>query len=227
MDTEIQASRKTYSGFMTKSFMWMAIALLVTTVFAIGGTLLLKYVLPVETYLTILIVTSVVQLILLFVIQFSGVFSKKEGSAIIPFMLYAVCTGFLLSSIVAFTDVMTILYALGATLICFGSMALVGYLSKANMKVVYMIAIGFLVGATLLTVFNFIFGVTETSYWVISYLLFGFILLITSVDVWRMKSLAQAGVENTNLAVYCAFQIYYDFIMIFIRVIQIFARNKD
>ncbi len=228
MEIEVKSKQSTFTGLMAKSFAWMALALLITAGVAIGGSLLLTSgVIPADTYLYILIGASVLQLILLFVIQGTGLLSKKQGSAILPFILYAVCTGFLISSVVAFTEATVLLYALGATVICFGSMALVGYFSKANMKVVYLIAMGLGIGALLLTFLNWIFGVNDTLYWIISYVFFAFILLITSYDVWQMKRLSESGYYDTNLAVFCAFQIYYDFIMIFLRVIQFFGRNRN
>lgn len=228
MNTEVKTTQSTFTGLMSKSFAWMALALLITALFAIGGSVLLTSgFIPADTYLYILIGASVVQLILLFVIQATGLLSKKQGSAIVPFIFYAICTGVLMSAIVAFTEVKTLLYALGATFICFGSMALVGYFSKANMKLVYLIAMGLGIGALSLSLFNWIFGVNETLYWIISYVFFAFILLITSVDVWRMKKMSESGYYDTNLAVFCAFQIYYDFIMIFLRIVQFIGRNKD
>lgn len=228
MNTEVKTTQSTFTGLMSKSFAWMALALLITALFAIGGSVLLTSgFIPADTYLYILIGASVVQLILLFVIQATGLLSKKQGSAIVPFIFYAICTGVLMSAIVAFTEVKTLLYALGATFICFGSMALVGYFSKANMKLVYLIAMGLGIGALSLSLFNWIFGVNETLYWIISYVFFAFILLITSVDVWQMKKMSESGYYDTNLAVFCAFQIYYDFIMIFLRIVQFIGRNKD
>ena len=228
MNTEVKTTQSTFTGLMSKSFAWMALALLITALFAVGGSVLLTSgFIPADTYLYILIGASVVQFILLFVIQATGLLSKRQGSAIVPFIYYAICTGVLMSAIVAFTEVKTLLYALGATFICFGSMALVGYFSKANMKLVYLFAMGLGIGALSLSLFNWIFGVNETLYWIISYVFFAFILLITSVDVWRMKKMSESGYYDTNLAVFCAFQIYYDFIMIFLRIVQFIGRNKD
>jgi FtsH-binding integral membrane protein len=57
--------------------------------------------------------------------------------------------------------------------------------------------------------------------------MFAFILLITAVDVYRIKQTSELGMMSENLAIFFAFQIYYDFIYIFIRILAFIASRRD
>lgn len=79
MEIEVKSKQSTFTGLIAKSFAWMALALLITAGVAIGGSVLLTSgVIPADTYLYILIGASVLQLILLFVIQGTGLLSKSR-----------------------------------------------------------------------------------------------------------------------------------------------------
>ncbi len=226
MEREIRTSTYSPTSVYTKVFGWMALALLITFGVAIGGTFLLDTIDP-NLYYGILVGASVMQLILVFVISFSGVLSKKQGAVKIPFILYAICMGVMMSSIIAVTDVTSIIYAFGSTFICFGSMALVGWLGReSNMRVMYLMATGLIIGSLVLTLFNIFLGSNEID-WIVSFATFAFILIMTAVDIYRMKAIADNGAMTDNLAIYFAFQIYYDFIYTFIRILMIFMRNRD
>lgn len=232
MEVEMSYSTNHLSRLMTKVFGWMALALLVTVVVAGGGAAFLVYALPkmvdsalaANIYLGVLIAASILQVVLLIIIQVMGVF-KQQKSTLIPFLAYAVCMGILLSSIVAYVDMGSIILAFGATCICFGSMAFIGFITKGNMRVPYMVAMGAILGAGLLALFNFLYGImTGTSIgmigWLVSGLIFFFLMIVTAIDIHSIKRIAQNGDLTRNLAIYCAFHLYYDFIMIFIRVLS-------
>ena len=69
-----------------------------------------------------------------------------------------------------------------------------------------------------------------TLSWVVSLLIFGFLMLITLYDVNRIKRIAENGMgANNNLVYYCAYILFSDFIAILIRVIYylaIFTRRR-
>ena len=61
-------------------------------------------------------------------------------------------------------------------------------------------------------------------YWVISYGMFAAMLLITIFDINRVKRIADSGEQSNKTAVLCAFNLYVDFIYIFIRILSIVVR---
>ena len=73
-----------------------------------------------------------------------------------------------------------------------------------------------------------LFGqVSETNVrlsWIVSLLIFAFLMLVTLYDVHRIKRIAETGAGNdNNLTYYCAYILYSDFIAILIRVIYYVA----
>ena len=225
MQREFQTSTVRANSAITKVFAWMALALFITFATAIGFTFLLNVMDP-SLYFGIMIGASILQFILILVINFTGLLSKKQGVVKVPFILYALCMGVLMSSIIAFTEVITIIYAFGATFLCFGTMALIGWFSKTNMNVMSFIAMGLGIGALILSLVNIFMG-SDTIGWVVSFAMFAFILLITAVDIYRIKQTSELGMMTENLAIFFAFQIYYDFIYIFIRILAFIASRRD
>ena len=51
-------------------------------------------------------------------------------------------------------------------------------------------------------------------------------LFITAFDFYRVKKIASKGEQSNDLALYCAFNLYVDFIYILIRILSILARSK-
>ena len=70
-------------------------------------------------------------------------------------------------------------------------------------------------------------GISEANVqisWIVSLLIFAFLMLVTLYDVHRIKKIAEAGAgQNNNLTYYCAYILYSDFIAILIRVIYYVA----
>ena len=94
------------------------------------------------------------------------------------------------------------------------------------------IGIGFFLGAGILSLIGFVLALTGALgaymhlYWIISLLAFAAMMFITIWDMWRIKQIAEQGAMNDNLALYCAFNLYVDFIYILIRILSLLARNR-
>ena len=59
--------------------------------------------------------------------------------------------------------------------------------------------------------------------YIIDFVIFIAIMLLTLVDIVRITRIAEQGEMSTNLALYCSFIIYVDFIYIFIRIVYYLA----
>ena len=67
--------------------------------------------------------------------------------------------------------------------------------------------------------------------WVVSLMVFAFLMFVTMYDVYRIKKIAEGGAaQNNNLVYYCAYILYSDFIALLVRVIYfvaiIFGKRK-
>ena len=53
------------------------------------------------------------------------------------------------------------------------------------------------------------------------------LLIVVAADAYNIKNIIRRGQMNDNLALYCAFTMYSDFIVIFIRVLYALALTKS
>lgn len=154
---------------------------------------------------------------------------RGKGNMVIPFVLYAIVMGVLISSFTMFVPIPVIAISFGITCVVFGLLSLIGLTAKRDISFLGLVALGILGGALLVALFNLIWslvfpGSFQMLYWLVSYAIFFAMMLITIVDVYRIKRIAQAGAGSNNIALYCAFNLYVDFIYIFLRVLLIVAR---
>ncbi len=209
---------------LTSIFGWMALALLMTTGVAIGIYLLLGFgILPVTMYYPLLIGSIVGYFIVFIVINFRVI--KQNKSAVVPFFVYAAMMGVLLSSIMISTPIDIVVLAFGVSALLFGIMAGYGAVTKQNLHPMGSIAIMALLGSVILIPILWIWF-NETLYWIVSFVMFGAIMLITAYDVWRMKQHLELGEVTQNTAIFFALQLYIDFINIFIRVVYFLSASR-
>ena len=77
---------------------------------------------------------------------------------------------------------------------------------------------------------NWIWWVLEPFCLMLVYtFIFGIIFVITAIDINRVKKIAEMGgfSSDTNLAIYCAYTLYVDFINIFLRVLYYVMVSKS
>ena len=82
---------------------------------------------------------------------------------------------------------------------------------------------GLLIGSIFLSLINWFIGSDQLG-WIVTFASFGAIMLITAFDVWRIRRISESGQASKNLALYCAFNIYIDFIYMFMRIAMILSR---
>lgn len=219
-----QTESRTKPVTLTSIFGWMALALLMTTAVAIGIYLLLGFgILPVTMYYPLLIGSIVGYFIVFIVINFRVI--KQNKSAVVPFFVYAAMMGVLLSSIMISTSIDILVLAFGVSALLFGIMAGYGAVTKQNLHPMGSIALMGLLGSVILIPILWIWF-NETLYWIVSFVMFGAIMLITAYDVWRMKQHLELGEVTQNTAIFFALQLYIDFINIFIRVVYFLSASR-
>ena len=186
------------------------------------------------TLLVVLGISAIGVLIMSFVVQ--GTYFRGKKSVMVPALIYSILMGLLLSSLVIFVPwpVLGITFLITAGI--FGIMFLISYLSKGSLNFLGVIGIGLLIGAALIGLVGWIFiltgflGAYMHLYWIVSFISFVAIMFITIWDMWRIKKIAEAGEMNDNLALFCAFTLYVDFIYLFLRVLRfvayLFARRR-
>lgn len=170
-------------------------------------------------YLGLLIGSAIALLILMLIINF--VILRGKHSILIPGILYTVVMGVLLSSLTIFAgkdEWSMIGMAFGITAGIFLFMTLIALVTKGNMSSMATLGIGLIVGSIILGLVNLLLR-SSVLYWIVSFAIFAALMFITMYDIWRIKKISEQGQMSNNVALYCAFVIYVDFINIFLRIL--------
>jgi len=229
---------KSRSKFTSKVFGYMFLALAITAVVAAIVGFIFSKVFPIQygtkasgsaytAYMTLLIVSIVAYIPVMIWIQVKAL--KGQGSIMVPYTIYAIIMGFLISSFTMFIPFYLIAMAFALTSLSFGAMFLIGYFVKKDLSSLAMIAFGIMTGLVIIGLFNLIWmlifpGTFRMFYWLISYGFFIVVILLTIFDIQNVRKLADSGVTDKNVAQMCSLSLYVDFIYIFIRILIILVR---
>lgn len=229
--------------FIGVTFIYLFIALLITAGISLGLGAIMNSVLgsalyggdeeafnnALTPYLVMMIVSAISTIV--FTIWIRIAMARGGRGILIPCILYTVSMGVLLSSFSLFLPFYDLALAVGITSVAFGGMALIGILGGNKIRWFGLIGFGLLIGAMLIGLTSFIWYLLAPNFYNIIYsLIMGImliaVLLITAYDVYNMKRIADSGTGTNNLAMYCAFNLYVDFIYILVRVIIFLARIR-
>ena len=222
------------SKFVGATFLYLTLALVITfaVVFSLGAAL--KYALynGSDVGADIFVKFFIGGLIAYIpVMIWVNIAACRQGKTVGPaFFVYSIVMGILLSPI-CLLDMWTIIISFGATCLSFAVMALIAWTAKKDLSGLAVFGFSLLIGAFVISLFNiiiYLFVGFQPLYWLVSFLFFFAILILTVVDLNRVKRIAQSGMATKNLAIWCALNLYVDFIYIFIRILAIVAsiRNK-
>lgn len=206
-----------------KMFTWLFIGLLIT--FATGYALSMNINMMLNILaigvLPIAIVEIVIAIILTARIQKMNPLTTK-----ILYIGYCILTGLTFSSIFVYFEMTSLISIFIITAIIFALLALYGYTTKKDLTklgtIIFIGLIGILIGS-LLNMFIFRSAMMDTGIAIIGVLIFvGYI----AYDVNKIKYMV-TYVGEDKAAVYGAFQLYLDFINLFIRLLELFGKRND
>ena len=206
-----------------KMFTWLFIGLLIT--FATGYALSMNINMMLNILaigvLPIAIAEIVIAIILAARIQKMNPLTTK-----ILYIGYCILTGLTFSSIFVYFEMASLISIFIITAIIFALLALYGYTTKRDLTklgtIIFIGLIGILIGS-LLNMFIFRSAMMDTGIAIIGVLIFvGYI----AYDVNKIKYMV-TYVGEDKAAVYGAFQLYLDFINLFIRLLQLLGKRND
>ena len=167
--------------------------------------------------------------------------NKKGRGLIVPYILYAVFMGFILSGVCFTVDSPYVFgTALGFTSLIFLITCGIGALLGDKIKFVYLVLIYALFAIGFMCLFNFVLlpflfmnssvaiNAFNAMLWGIEIIYFVVIIAYIAIDMNRLKAVANSnnGVITTNLALYCALNLFSDFIILFLRILYIVAMSS-
>lgn len=218
-----------FAKLMRSVYLWMVLALVITGLTA-------AYVANSPAYISALMNNPVLfygviiaELALVFIL--SGRIHKMSfTSASLMFILYSLLTGVSLSTIfLAYTEssiATTFLITAGT----FGTMSLVGFVTKKDLSKLGGILFMALIGLIIATVVN-IFLVSDTLGWIINYVGVLIFVGLTAYDTQKIKQMMREYGTDINeqtqkMALMGSLSLYLDFINMFLYLLRIFG-NRD
>lgn len=209
------------NNLFSKIFAWLAVGLLIS--FGVG------YYISTDINLTIAILDKyLIFAILELAFAFGlGLFIRKlsKNMTIVLYILYCITTGLTFSSIFIVYKLSSIMLIFLVTSIIFGFLALYGYVTKKDITKIGTLLLFGLLGIIILSVINLFINNSSFDWLltIISIVIFmGFI--IYDIHIIKRKLY---DIEEDKLAVYGAFQLYLDFINLFLDLLRLFGKQED
>lgn len=146
-------------------------------------------------------------------------------TATILYMLYSLLMGVTFSVIFIIFNMASIIMIFGITAIVFGIFALLGYFTKVDLTKFSTLLLVALVALIIATIVNLWLG-NETLQIVLSWV--GILIFVgfTAYDMQNIKRNLYQLEDPNKLAIIGAFQLYIDFINIFIDLLNIFGQEN-
>ncbi len=210
---------------LPKVFTWMFIGLLVT--FAVG------YILATYYPYTVLNIVSGWGLLIVVIIEIAlviflsaRIMKMSPVTARISFLLYSFVTGITFGTIFLAYELTSIIYVFLITAVVFAIFAFIGAVTKVDLSKLGTFLFMALIAVLICIVVN-IFLQNSTFDLIISIVLILIFIGLTAYDVQQIIRLGKLNMINEdNLAIYGALDLYLDYINLFIQLLSIFGERK-
>ncbi len=206
-----------------KMFTWLFIGLLIT--FASGYALTLNEQLMIQVLALGILPIAIIEIVIALVLGIR--LAKMQPLTMkILYVIYSILTGVTFSVIFVAFEVSSLISIFIITAIIFALLAFYGYTTKRDLTkigTIALIALLAIIIAGILNIFIFKSTMFDTALTIIGVLIF---IAYIAYDVNKVKQLMLA-IGEEKAAVYGAFQLYLDFINLFIRLLELFGKRRD
>ena len=221
MENEIATENKLFG----KTFFWMFLGLLGSAIIAYytyASGLFVNIVM--EGYFYILLIVELVAVFL-----FSLLFRKLPATVVgILYFVYAMLNGVTLSVIFAVFELSSIIYLFVISALVFAILGLIGYKTNKDLSSWSPYITVFLIAGIVLSVINLFIIKSSMLDLAIDWLILALFCGITIYDINKIKMLQQVPeINQEKIYIYCAMQLYLDFINIFLRILSIFGKRRN
>ncbi len=209
---------------LSKTFLWMFVGLLVT--------FLTGYIVSMNENMLLSIFGGPIFWIIIIlefalVIFFSArVHKMKPVTARISFLLYSFVSGLTFSSIFVGFEIGSVMYVFLIAAVVFAIFGAIGYFINTDLNRISTFLLMGLLALIICCVVN-IFLANSTFDLIISIIAILIFFGFTAYDIQQMKILSNAGIDNEVVAINGAFQLYLDFINIFLHLLTLIGNSKD
>ncbi len=161
------------------------------------------------------------------VIFFSArVHKMKPTTAKICFLLYSFVSGLTFSSVFVGFELGSVMYVFLIAAVVFAIFGAIGYFTNVDLN---KISVYLLMGlfAILVCMIVNIFLNNSTFDLIISIITLLIFFGFTAYDIQKVKILSNAGIDHDVVAINGAFELYLDFINIFLHLLSIIGNSRD
>lgn len=208
--------------FLSKVFGWLFVGLILT--FATG------YLVATTEELLYFIFSSNLGYWFIIIAEFAiavylsaRIHSMRPTTAKVLYALYAILTGTTFASVFIIFDMASIIFIFLVAAITFGIFALIGNFTKVDLSRFSTMFFMGLTGTILISILDvFLTNINlNVPLCVVGLIIFyGY----TAYDMQKIKRLTNA---NDNLAIFGAFELYLDFINIFLKLLSLFGKERN
>lgn len=209
---------------LSKTFLWMFVGLIVTFltgyIVSINENMLLSIFGGPLFWLIIILEFALV-------IYFSArVYKMKPITAKICFLLYSFVSGLTFSSVFVGFEISSVMYVFLIAAVVFAIFGAIGYFVNVDLnRISTFLIMGLL--AIIICSFVNLFLANTTFDLIVSIIALIIFFGFTAYDIQKVKILSNAGMNNDVVAINGAFELYLDFINIFLHLLSIIGNSRD
>jgi FtsH-binding integral membrane protein len=223
------SSSLTSSSLVSRSFMWMFVGLLVTTLasFFTLSTPALLYAIFTNSILYWGLLLAELGMVIYFSVRISRL---SFETALAIFLAYSLLNGVTISIIMlAYTEA-SVITTFGVAAATFGFMGFYGYTSQKDLTTIGNLCIMALLGIIVASIVNFFLHSTVFEL-IISYIGILIFMGLTARDTQKLKKFSlAAGTDTASLNKYAimgALTLYLDFINLFLFILSLMGRSGE
>lgn len=207
---------------MSKIFLWLCLGLSIT--FCTGYVVQLNSGLAETIFSGFNYIILVIAEVVLALILSTRIYKMQPATCKILYVLYTALTGLTLSGIFITYQVSSIIYIFGVTALLLLIFGTIGYKTNLDLsKLGTFLFIG-LIGTVVLWILSFFIQSVALN---LALCIIALVIFVgyMAYDIHMIKVQMQYQTDAEKLAIYGAFQLFLDFINVFIHLLQLFGRR--
>ena len=227
VEERAQSSTLAFPAFMSKVYLWMTLALVVTgmTAYYVASTPAILY--AIVSNQIAFWGLFIGELVLVFVLS-SRIMSLSFVTASLMFVIYSIMNGVFFSFILLAYTEQSIATTFLITAGTFGAMSLFGFVTKRDLSTMGRILFMLLIGLLIATVVN-IFMKAEGLTLILNYAGVVIFVGLTAYDTQSIKQMLQEHGDKEGaekIALLGSLSLYLDFINLFIYLLRFFGESR-
>lgn len=220
MENEVNVQNKLFG----KTFFWMFLGLL-------GSGIIAYYTYASELYYNIIqdgyfAVLLIIELVA--VLLFSFLYRKLSPTAVgILYFVYSMLNGVTLSVVFVEFELYSVIQLFVISAIVFAVLGIIGYKTNKDLSSWGPYLTVFIIAGLVLSIIDIFILKNPAFDLIIDWFILAVFCGVTIYDINRIKLLqSEPDINQEKIHIYCAMQLYLDFINIFLRILDIFGNRK-